>query len=58
MLNKMKQYVDLEVIENQWGKNTLKTKSHMIEILVTSQLGIRPEASYSQVRRDNLINIQ
>jgi hypothetical protein len=54
----MKQYADLEVIENQWGKNILNNKSHMIEILVTSQLGIRPEASYSQVRRDNLINIQ
>jgi len=33
MLNKTKQYVGLDVRENQWGKNTLKTKSHMIEII-------------------------
>jgi hypothetical protein len=37
--------------------NTLKAKSHMIGILVTSHQNRRSEASYSHVKRHNLMNI-
>jgi hypothetical protein len=48
----------MQVREPMGKTNTLKAKSHMIGTLVTSQLGIIPEASYSHVRRHNLMNIQ